>query len=577
MTESAKTLIFLAIAIVSLGAGYFGSGVEEAFDPAQLVGDELTADFDVEAPKRLQIIKFDPATTETREFEVAEEDNLWTIPSKEGYPADAAEQMADAATGLVGLEVLRIAASSQEDHEKFGVVDPLSKGLNAKSEGVGIRVTMMDDKDEKLIDLIIGDEVKGTPEQRYVRKGTQDIVYVVEASAENLTTNFAVWIEDDLLKLNAFDIKQLDMNDYSIELGMVLTEGGLSRDITDFQRREQMTFSYDRKEAEWAVENIRAINTEARKIEEVELAEDEELNQDALKELAEALDDLKIIDVERKPKGISASLKAGELLLESQAAMENLMSRGYAPKRLVPGGPIEILSSEGEIIVTMNDGVEYLLRFGGLQLDGEPAEEGTEGVHRYLFVTARLNEDVIEEPEYEKLPPLPSGTEEEDTSGESEETESAEDARTEADEPVDETVEEEEEEEEQESTDVAAGSDDEASAPEASEPEEDEEGDDTASEEPSLEEIKAERARIKVENQRKRDEYNDKIKEAKQRVKDLNERFGDWYYVIDNSVYKKIRLSRKDLVVKKEAEDEESDEAPANPLSGLPSLPGQEQ
>lgn len=593
MTEPTKTLIFVAVAILALGAGFLGTGVEDSFDPEQLVGDELTAEFDVEAPKRLQIVKFDTSTTETRDFEVTQENDLWVISSKEGYPADAVEQMADAATGLVGLKILRIAASSQAEHEKFGVVDPLSKGLNANSEGVGIRVTMVGDDDENLIDLIIGDEVKNTPTQRYVRKGTQDVVYVVELDTESLSTDFSDWIEKDLLKISPFDIRQVHIDDYSAELTLGIVDGMLQPRI-DWERRGELTFSYDSEKSEWNAEQLKRFDMGKRQFVEAPVTEEEELKEQTLNDLRDALDDLQIVDVVRKPEGLSADLKAGEDFLNNREAQEDLVSRGFAPV----GGDLEILSSEGEVVVTMKDGVEYLLRFGGLQLEGEGAGESEEGVNRYLFITARLNEEVLEEPEYEKLPPLPAGAEAESEGEEASTT--ADDA--EAEEATAESSEEEEEEEEQEPTEKESAT--EESSPEAPEPEntetdktpekeaseeeapEDgssEEAEDAESEEaqpkqPTLEEIKADRERIKLENQRKRDEYNDQRKAARQRVKELNERFGDWYYVIDNSVYKKIHLGRKDIIVKKEAdeEQEEGEDAPANPLSGLPSLPGQE-
>ena len=68
-----------------------------------------------------------------------------------------------------------------------------------------------------------------------------------------------------------------------------------------------------------------------------------------------------------------------------------------------------------------------------------------------------------------------------------------------------------------------------------------------------LAEIRAERERIEKENQRKTDEYNDKVKKAKDKVNDLNFRFANWYYVISEDMYKKIHLSRSDIV--KESEE----------------------
>ena len=101
-----------------------------------------------------------------------------------------------------------------------------------------------------------------------------------------------------------------------------------------------------------------------------------------------------------------------------------------------------------------------------------------------------------------------------------------------------------------------------------------------------LEKIMAERKRIEDENQRKNKEYQDLIAKGEQQVKDLNLRFGDWYFVVDDSVFKKLRLGRNDVIKKKEAAKTEG-AAPAGatnpfpptgaPPAGLPTIPGATQ
>ena len=60
------------------------------------------------------------------------------------------------------------------------------------------------------------------------------------------------------------------------------------------------------------------------------------------------------------------------------------------------------------------------------------------------------------------------------------------------------------------------------------------------------------REEIAKENQRKIDERNDKIDAARKKVLELNARFSEWYYVVADSAYQKLRLSRDDLVKKEE-------------------------
>ena len=48
--------------------------------------------------------------------------------------------------------------------------------------------------------------------------------------------------------------------------------------------------------------------------------------------------------------------------------------------------------------------------------------------------------------------------------------------------------------------------------------------------------------------------------EAEKKVRELNARFADWYYVISDDVYRKIHLSRDQIIKKKEAKEGEGDD-----------------
>ena len=66
--------------------------------------------------------------------------------------------------------------------------------------------------------------------------------------------------------------------------------------------------------------------------------------------------------------------------------------------------------------------------------------------------------------------------------------------------------------------------------------------------------LEAEIERIEKENQRKQDDYNDKVKKGQDRAKELNARFADWYYVVDDETYKKIHLGQAEIIKKKSAQ-----------------------
>ncbi|TWU22698.1 DUF4340 domain-containing protein [Bythopirellula polymerisocia] len=587
MSEMTKTLAFVVAAGLALLAAFVVAPRENSFDVESLVGQRLN-EFDIDASKRLKIIKFDPETASTNEFEVAEDNGLWSIPSKQDYPADATRQMAEAATCLIDREVLRVAASSASQHAELGVIDPTSSNLDSQAEGVGIRVVLSDNNNDVLTDMIVGKPVKDAEGQYYVRRTNQDVVYVVKLDPEKLTTKFDDWIEDDLLKINSFDIRKLAIKDYSAE--MMLSLSGIQM---DWDRRAEMTLTYDSDNSKWQAESIRKFDKGGKKFATYEIAEDEELNQDALKALADGLDDLLLVDVERKPAGLSDDLKAGEDFLKDEAGIRSLMMRGFAPVAIGPNKQSEILSTEGEIVTSLQDGVEYVLRFGNLQMDAETGEakpaEGEDAatgdsINRYLFVMARFNEDMIEMPELEELPALPKDANESKESTEADSDEVSSEA--------DETIEDPSNDEAEDTGEAASAADEPApesekddspgeaaSAADDSKAEsESDEATDEKAKADELADIIAARKEIEAENQRRLDEYQEKVKKGQERVAELNKRFGDWYYVISNDVYEQIHVGLDKLIKKKDADGEAASAAgeagaEEDGVSGLPNLP----
>ena len=171
MSEMNKTLAFVAVAVVALAAGWATRPSTAVLDVKTLVGGVLTKNFnDPAEAKRLRVVKFDEDSATLRDFEVAEQDGLWTIPSKNGYPADAEKQMAEAATSLMDRKILGVASENAGDHEQYGVIDPQSPKLEVGQKGVGTHVTISDIHKEPLVDLIVGKEVKGSQNQHYVRE-----------------------------------------------------------------------------------------------------------------------------------------------------------------------------------------------------------------------------------------------------------------------------------------------------------------------------------------------------------------------------------------------------------------------
>jgi hypothetical protein len=589
------------------------------------------------------------------DFKVARIDGRWVIPSHQKYPADAEDQMATAANALIGVKTISVASDVASDHETFGVLEPDPKKTSSADEGVGTLVVMKDDKGKDLAKLIIGKKVADTENQRFVRRPGQDRVYTASIDEDAFSTKFEDWIEEDLLELSPSDIRKLVIRDYSVQAGINMA-GQLQP--AKFTQRLDMTLDWNQDDYKWEVNRIQE-NRNNRMV-DTELLDDEELNKSKLDDMKNALDDLKIVDVERKPKGVGADLQANDELLKSPADCQNLARRGFFPAMM--NGQLDLISSDGEIVIGTEDAVEYVLRFGDVA--GVSGEGDESKLNRFLFVTARLDEAALQPPELEQLPELPEGepagdadagaaddakaTAEDDSATPPESTEPVEDASkatdaeatdaskaedtaepgpsapqgaegtegvagtvsddaaadTPSDTPADAeagTAESGESPapaddapaETGESTDDPAGEpakaesgeaaedaatesktddgDTEAAAPaddsDAAEADADTpaDGADGEAKPPAEEEspapepidIEAEQERIVRDNKRKMDEYEEKKKKAEKKVRELNARFADWYFVISDDVYKKIHLSRSDVIKEKEGASKE--------------------
>ena len=256
---------------------------------------------------------------------------------------------------------------------------------------------------KNLASLIIGDAVKDREGQRYVRKPGQDPVYVVALDDSPLTTQFNAWIEDDLLQLSSIDIENVEIKSYNASLGL----GGVA-----LSRNYTAQLSMDG--SQWSLDELLDFdkNRPTADPKSVELAEGEKLNTSRLNDLKNALDDLKIADVVRKPKGMSENLRADKELVSDNEAVASLAQRGFIPAG-GKDGEVEILSANGELSVGLKNGVQYVLRFGnvsGLTEEGdEETEEGEEdepqdGLNRYLLVTTVVDESKFPPPDLQKVP-----------------------------------------------------------------------------------------------------------------------------------------------------------------------------
>lgn len=682
MNEGKTSALFAAVAAVCFGLAWWSrpDAITNENDlKTEVTGQPVFAKFeDPSEATSFQIVNYDDSLGQLERFEVAKDktSNMWKLPSYEDYPADAAEQVRDATTPLISMPILSVASLDRGDHALYGVVNPDDDKMSVGESGVGKLVRVKGEANQVLAELVIGKPVDGAEGQHYVRVPTEDATYIVELNTAPFTTDFKKWINQQLLEVRSFDISTVGLRDYVI---LPTQDGyGMSRNF-------DADLSFDSAKNAWSLE--RFITYDKGKPVETELTADEKLQDKPLNDLRNAVQDLEIVSVRRKPKGLAADLKADKSLMENKESLQSLVSQGFIPQEGLNG--TEIFATGGETLVGTAAGVKYLLRFGEAVTDlsgaVEAEDDASSGLRRYLLVSAVLDESKFPVPDLEPLPETvadmqarkeaqakaaapqqpptteptaeaptaeaapaeqppapetqgatdapaaqtaePSGGAATESPADNADDKADNKAETPAEQPTDapaietpaeETPAEETPTEETPATDgnkssslqttgrhklilpvafqsdeatpAAAADDDqgaeanaEAPATDSAQPAAEEPAaEEPAAEEPAAqtpaksdEELKEElefvREQIAKDNQRKIDARNEKMDAARRRVQELNARFADWYYVVSDEVYKKLKVSRDQLIGPNTPDAESA--TPAAPSPGIPGLP----
>ncbi len=561
MNENSKTILFIVAAVACVALAFYSA--PDARDPSSQgskMGQALFESFDPRSATGIEIVEIDEDDLVSKSIEVSQTEKGWLIkrPGKVDYPANADNQVKNVSSLLFDLRIIDQAAEGAGEHANFGVLDP-SKA-NPSDAGIGKMIALKNNTGANLAQLIIGNEVEGLSNTRFVRKPEENAVYRVELQNVNdVTTKFVDWVEKDFLDIDKWNIKQVTFDNYEIKDGKIAPSA-------------KQVLDYDNSEWKLVGSNI---------------SEDEELDKEKLDDMKDAFDDLEIIDVERKPEILISSLRKGSEFVDAnniqelQSSANSLIQKGFRPVNELdkdgkplsyPNGKpkLKVVSQKGEVLVGMKDGVEYVLRFGETYRGPEDDENST-GDSRYIYAYARVNENLLEQPVLEPVPaPLVEPISDENSSSVPPTTLDSNGSK---------------------GDNGDQGQEGKPSVPPTAPPgpppsfippspppsltpppppsPEEINSQETNSSAPSNGEDNfakekadrdAEIARIKASNTQKQMEYQGKVTKAQARVNELNENLAGWYYVISNEVYEKIRLDRSDFVKAKEKEESDKPE-----------------
>ncbi len=491
----------------------------------------------------LEVTQFLEGSAEARKFAVRRDSTgRWTIPSHGNYPADAKDRMAKAAALVIGLKKDQCVGERKEDEVAYGVVDPMDAGTAAV--GRGTRITLKNSAGNVLADLLIGKEVQKKAQVRYLREPGKRRVYAAKLDGE-ISTKFADWIETDLLKAQAYEIQKVTFDNYSVDE----QSGSIKKGDTHVVTKDDT--------GKWAFAGVDATKEEA--------------NDEKLREIGDTLGQIKIVGVRNKPEGLTAMLEQATGF-DAQILRQQLQQRGYFVLR---NG--KLVSNEGDLLFETKKGVRYTLRFGELVPgDGDAVSAGTAdaakpkegevakpGNNRYLMVTAEFVEDILGKPAGTRLV--------------KEQLDKRMEARTQI-EAIQRAVEAFRTKNETKLPESLAKLTEKPAEGEAllAELKKDPWGNDyllsvqgetyavvsfaegnADGGEGNAADVRSDRLPLEDELKKTADawtEHERKVDEGKKEADTLTKRFGPWYYVIDQTLFSKLKPKREDLVKPKAAE-----------------------
>ena len=356
-SELLKTTLFVAAAAAIAAVAAWVEPPAYKADVFEDQGEQFFPGFrEVTAVKAIEVVDYDEAEATARPLKVELRRGRWLLASHNDYPAEAQDRLAKAAAALLDLKKQQVVSDRWEDHGTYGVIDPLD-AKNPSLQGRGKRITLRDTQGMALAELVLGETLKDKQGYRYVRVPGQKRVYAVQTDAD-ASARFQDWVDGNLLRLNAADIKRISVNSYSIDESMGR--------LTNVQR-----VTLTREGNSWKCDPPGRVS------------------EATAKGLASALGGLRVTGARPKPAMLAEMLKTRRLAMTLESVMA-MRSRGYF---LTPDG--RLLANEGEVTVETEKGLLYALRFGevvtGAAEAAKPGAAATaplrQSEDRYLFVT----------------------------------------------------------------------------------------------------------------------------------------------------------------------------------------------
>jgi hypothetical protein len=376
------TFLMLAIAVVAAIAAASVYPWPESVIVSEAVNKPLFDEFNTSNVRSIRVETYNDDRNEIERLMVRRKGEEWILPGHNNFVADNGRQLGAAVNLLLDKIVLEKRSDNQEDHLKFGVVDPADINSAVNRSSLGKKISLSDRNNKELASLIVGLPLKNDPKQlkHYVRIPGQPGVYVVDIDPRSINPDFRAWVSPNLLKLSqATRLKDITVNSYRLD----------ANNLND-AKRENLYQSQIVVGEQTAELNLKVANEDGELTESKPNAGQRQMIQQA----AGSITSIPFTGVIAKPKSIARALRNPDKATES-STFDSMLQKGFRVASFenqtwqfdATGGSINVRTADGVVVSILIGAIDNQTRNNSLKLN------------HYLMLVAGFDKSLIPEPE----------------------------------------------------------------------------------------------------------------------------------------------------------------------------------
>lgn len=353
MKSAYFTTIVMGI-VAALAAAFAAASYPwpEAVTQNAQVSKPLFENYETSTVRGIEVTAYDSERSDIQRIRLKRSGENWIIPQKNGFDVTGDQRVLAVTRSLNDRTVLEVNSDSQTDHVNFGVVDPSDVGVTTARSRLGTKLVLSDRDKKTIAHIIVGDQVKNSPGKYYVRVPGKPTIYTVDFEKEMLATDFAQWVDPNLLKL------PVDASD-----GIAVSGFTINRHRTDQKtKKDDPLYQATYKISDQQKLEVVGLSVGGDESDSEDLAS--ALPRGFTESAVRSFYGLRPTDVEKQNKSVIEFLKQTQKG-DDEKLIAQLAERGFIYAGFENGGH-RFTGTNGELSVLRSDGVRFTLVIGEL-------------------------------------------------------------------------------------------------------------------------------------------------------------------------------------------------------------------